>query len=81
VLAGLDAPGVETAPVAYLATLTLRASKDAAGTFTVDLLHDDTDPAQRTFLFPTPAGAKIDILATKPAVITVQAPRTRVVER
>jgi hypothetical protein len=81
VLAGLDAPGVKTAAGAYLATLTLRGSKDAAGRFTVDLLHDDTDPAQRTFLFPTPAGAKIDVQSTKPAVVTVQEPRVRVTAR
>jgi hypothetical protein len=70
-LAGLDTPGVGVAAGAYLATLTLQASKDAAGRFSVDLLHDDTDPAQRTFLFPTPPGAKIEVESTVAAAVTV----------
>jgi hypothetical protein len=35
------------------------------------LLHDDSDPAQRTFLFPTPAYDKIAVAGTNPAVIDV----------
>jgi hypothetical protein len=70
-LAGLDSPGISTAPGAYLATLTFTASRDAAGTFRVDLLHDDSDPAQRTFLFPTAPGQRIEVLTT-PAVIDVR---------
>jgi hypothetical protein len=77
VLAGIDASGVEAPQGAYLATLVFRASEDAAGTFTIDLLHDDSQPAQRTFLFPTPAGAKIQVQETSPAVVTVQALRSR----
>jgi hypothetical protein len=73
-LAGLDTPGVSTTPRAYLATFTYRASADAAGTFTVELLHEDTDPAQRTFLFPTPANGRIRISGATPAVIDVAAP-------
>jgi hypothetical protein len=73
-LAGLDTPGVGVAAGAYLATLTFQASKDAAGRFSVDLLHDDTDPAQRTFLFPSPPGAKIEVESTVAAVVTVARP-------
>jgi hypothetical protein len=62
---------------AYLATFVFRASADAGGTFIVDLLHDDTDPAQRTFLFPTPASGKIAIDSVTPAVVTVQQTRSR----
>jgi hypothetical protein len=40
----------------------------------VDLLHDDTDPAQRTFLFPSPPGAKIEVESTVAAVVTVARP-------
>jgi hypothetical protein len=68
-LAGLDGAGVPTRPGAYLATFVFRAGDNARGTFTVDLLHDNSDAAQRTFLFPTPPGAKIEIAATQPAVI------------
>jgi hypothetical protein len=70
-LAGLDGAGVQTKAGAYLATFVFRAGDDARGTFTIDLLHDDFDPAQRTFLFPTPPGAKIEIAATRAAAIEV----------
>jgi PKD repeat protein len=76
-VAGLDTAGVETLSDAYLATFVFRASADAGGTFIVDLLHDDTDPAQRTFLFPTPASGKIAIDSVTPAVVTVQQTRSR----
>jgi hypothetical protein len=79
-LAGLDTPGVGVAAGAYLATLTFRASLDAAGHFSVDLLHDDTDLLQRTFLFPTPPGAKIDVAFVEAAVIAVE-PRKRTARR
>jgi hypothetical protein len=69
--AGLDGAGVQTARHGYLATMTFQASPDALGTFIVDLLHDDSDPAQRTFLFPTPAYDKIAVAGTNPAVIDV----------
>ena len=75
-LAGLDTAGVAASAGAYLATFTFRASPDARGTFVVDLLHDNTDPAQRTFLFPTAPGAKIEIAETQPAVIEVSVERS-----
>ena len=49
----------------------MKPSLDAVGTFVVDLLYDDTDPSQRTFLFPTPTNQKIGIIDVTPAVITV----------
>ena len=61
-----------------LATLTYRATKDAAGVFVVDLLHDNDDPTQRTFLFPTPVGAKIEVVSVESARVTVEPTRTRV---
>jgi hypothetical protein len=76
VLAGLDDAGIHTHPHAYLATFTFQASPDAIGEFTINLLHDDGDRTQRTFLFPTPAGAKIAIDSVDPAVIVVE-PRAR----
>jgi hypothetical protein len=76
-LAGIDAAGIETRPGAYLATLTLRASRDAAGTFAIDVLHDNTDPAQRTFLFPTSAQGRIELRSVTPAVVTVESGRAR----
>jgi hypothetical protein len=35
----------------------------------------DTDPAQRTFLFATPVDGKIDVSATKPAIIEISTQR------
>jgi hypothetical protein len=71
-LAGLDSPGVATRPGAYLATFTFQASPDAAGTFSVELLHDNRDPAQRTFIFPTPPGAKIEVESAAAAVVIIR---------
>ncbi len=50
-LVGRDEHGLPTAPVAYLATFTFLATQQARGTFTIELLHDVSDPAHRTFLF------------------------------
>jgi hypothetical protein len=69
---GLDGPGLSVSAGSYLATFTYRASEDAQGRFTVELLHDPSDPAQRTFLFPTPAQGRIELTAAAPAVIDVQ---------
>ncbi len=71
VVVGTDAAGSPTAARAYLATFTYRVSRDARGSFLVDLLHDNADPAQRTFVFPTPNRAKIEVSGTTPAMITV----------
>jgi hypothetical protein len=71
-VAGMDSAGIETAGGAYLATFTFLAGPDARGTFSVDLLHDAAVAGQRTFLFPTPPHARIEIERTTPAVIEVQ---------
>jgi hypothetical protein len=76
-LAGLDQPGVATSPGAYLATFTFKASPDAVGTFSVELLHDDRDPAQRTFIFPTHPGAKIELASAAAAQVTIEPARKR----
>jgi hypothetical protein len=80
-IAGLDGAGVATRAGGYLATFVYRASADAAGRFTVDLLHDGADPAQRTFVFATPANGKIDVVATTPALIGVGRGRATGAER
>ena len=71
-VAGLDTAGVETSGGDYLATVTFRASEDAAGEFSIDLLYDENDPHQRTFLFPTRPGQMIDIVSTSAAVVSVR---------
>jgi hypothetical protein len=76
-LAGLDGPGVAAPEGAYLATFTYRASADAAGTFTVELLHDSSDRSHRTFLFPTGANGGIDIRGAASASVNVTAARDR----
>ncbi len=73
-VAGLDGPGQPTSGPAYLATFTYRSSRDAIGTFAIDLLYDDADPKQRTFLFPTPNRAKIAISDANTATIEIAAP-------
>jgi hypothetical protein len=64
-------------PGAHLATFVFRASEDASGEFGVELLHDDTEVKQRTFLFPTSPGAKI-ALESSAAKVRVQPARGRV---
>jgi hypothetical protein len=76
-LAGLDGPGVAAPEDAYLATFTYRASADAAGTFTVELLHDSSDRSHRTFLFPTAANGGIDIRGEAFVSVHVAAGRDR----
>jgi cysteine-rich repeat protein len=76
-LAGLDGPGVSTPAGSHLATFMYRASADAAGTFAVELLHDDTDTTHRTFLFPTPANGKIEIAEAVPVTLEVAQPAAR----
>ncbi len=70
-VAGRDSEGVVARP-GVLATFTLQASSEAAGTFTIELRHDDDDPDARTFLFPTPAQGRIAIHAIKPVSIVVE---------
>jgi hypothetical protein len=76
-LAGLDGPGVAAPAGGYLATFTYRASADAAGTFTVELLHDAVDRSQRTFLFPTAVSGGIDIRGEASVTVNVAAARDR----
>jgi hypothetical protein len=71
-VAGLDGPG---RPVpghgGYLATYVYRASADAAGSFTIDVLSDDIRGAGRTYLFPSLTNGKIGIAGTSAAVVNV----------
>jgi hypothetical protein len=71
-VAGRDGPGVATAGRAYLATFIYQASADAAGVFTIDMLHSEADPAQRTFMFPTQSDGRIAIDRAVPAEILVR---------
>jgi hypothetical protein len=59
--AGLDSPGIPAAAGAYLATFTYRASRDAQGTFAIELLADPANAEHRTFLFST-------VLSSSPVV-------------
>ena len=73
VLSGLSGlVGVPTAERGYLATFTYRVSKDAAGTFVVDV--DDwagkDDHSEQTFFVATDNG-KVAVESTKPAKIVV----------
>ncbi len=61
VVVGRDSAGVDVEQ-GLLATFTYRVSDDAAGAFTVDVLHDPNDDAQRTFLFPTTPHGRLDIV-------------------
>jgi hypothetical protein len=76
-VAGLDGAGVRPSRSAYLATLVFRASPQSRGEFVVGLRHPGSDPAGRTYLFPTPYNGKIEITAVEPAVIEVKGPRPR----
>ncbi len=71
-LAGLDTPGVRTTADSYLATLTYRASRDALGPFSIELLHDVADASQRTFLFMMDQRAVTEI-GVEPVVVDVVA--------
>jgi hypothetical protein len=55
----------------YVATITLQASRDAAGEFVIDLRHDETNGDQ-TFLVSQENG-RIEVLDTTPAIIFVEA--------
>jgi hypothetical protein len=70
-VAGLDSAGIAVPAGAYLATFTYRASEDAAGEFSIDVLADDSDETQRTWLFPTPEQGWIEVPSTSPAVVEV----------
>jgi hypothetical protein len=52
-VAGLDGPGVAVSGAPLWATFIYKVSPDASGVFTVDLLHSDADPGQRSYLFAT----------------------------
>ncbi len=74
---GLDTEGVDTPADGYLATLTYRVSKNASGTFLIDVLHDHDDPTARTFIFPTLPTGMIEVSGTTAAVIEVVDGETR----
>jgi hypothetical protein len=80
-VAGLDTAGPATPSDAYLATFTFQASPDTSGAFTIELLYDDQDSGQRTFLFPTPPGAKIAVESANEAVVVVEPGHLRRRER
>ncbi len=67
---GLDTAGMQVEP-GYLATFTYQVNKHAAGAFVIEVLHEDSDPAQRTYLFPTTPGDRIEITRATPAVVKV----------
>ncbi len=70
-VAGLSSPGVAVPSDTYLATFILRPTRDARGSFVIDLLYDDDDPAQRTFLFPTAPRGRIELTDVTPAIVTI----------
>ncbi len=70
VLAGRDTPGVPV-EAGYLATFTYRASKDARGSFAIDVLADPDAADHRTYLFPTVPDARIAIEAERGVRIDV----------
>ncbi len=76
-LAGTDRPGVAAPAGTYLATFTYRVSDDARGRFIVEALHDASDDAQRTYLFPTAAHGRIDVVSANAAVITIDGGRRK----
>ncbi len=69
-LAGRDTPGVPV-EAGYLATFTYRASKDARGSFAIDVLADPDAADHRTYLFPTVPGARIAIDAHRGVLVDV----------
>jgi hypothetical protein len=71
-VAGLDSAGVKTRPSSYLATFVFRASDDASGRFAVTLLHEESNPEHRSFLFPTLPGDRLAIESTTAAAIVVK---------
>ncbi len=70
-LAGLDAPGIAV-EAGYLATFVFRSSPDAAGMFVVELMHDDHDSRQRTFLIPTGPDERIALQSTSARIMVRQ---------
>jgi hypothetical protein len=69
-VAGLDTTG-RAVGAGYLATFVFRATPDAAGSFVIELLHDDDVAEHRTFLFPTPAQGRIVLERTPPLEIRI----------
>ena len=70
-VAGLDGPGVAVSGTPLWATFIYKVSPDASGVFTVDLLHSDADPGQRSYLFATGSHEGIAISHTGTAQIRV----------
>ncbi len=70
-LVGLDGPGVAVAG-GHLATYTYRVSDDAEGRFIVELLHDPEVVRNRTFLFPTRPGTRIEIAQVNTVAVDVR---------
>lgn len=70
-LHGLENGGVRTPAKAYLATYTYRVPRGAAGTFVIDVLHDEAGGDQ-TYLVAN-FRERIEITGTTPAIIEVTA--------
>ncbi len=70
VLVGLDQAGIAVPADAYLATITLQASRDAVGRFALDLLAGNA--GGRTFLFPTPQHGMIELHDVPTATVHVR---------
>ncbi len=70
-VAGLASSGVDIGR-GYLATFSFQASAEARGTFTIELLSDDADSAQRTYLFVTEPTDRIMIARVRPVLVTVE---------
>jgi hypothetical protein len=69
--AGLDSPGIPAAAGAYLATFTYRASRDAEGTFAIELLAERGNAEHRTFLFSTVLSSSPTVLGPVPVRLQV----------
>ncbi len=71
-VAGRDNPGQTVDAGDYLATFVFRASKDAAGTFAVDIMNPTDGANYRSYLFPSGATDVILITETTPALIEIE---------
>ncbi len=68
-LVGMDQPGTAVQP-GYLGTFVYRASRNASGRFSIDVLHGD-DPDLRTFAFPTAPHGRVVISAPNNGMVNV----------
>lgn len=71
VLVGMDQAGIAVGAHNYLATLTYRASDDAFGEFTLELLDSADSLQYRSVLFPTPSLGRITICSVTATTVRV----------